>query len=250
MTDLAVVTGAGTGIGRATAELLATRGLHAVLAGRTLATLDEARAAIEAAGGTAECVVTDVGVADDVDRLVAVIGDRPVAALVHSAGNHIAKTFAATTRADYDRQLAVNLTGPFFLTQALVPRFIDGAGVVFVSSITNERARSLHTAYAASKAALLALTRHLALELGPHVRVNCVSPGATATAMLQEYVDAATATLTEKEQKDMRAADRSRILLRRVAQPAEVAATIVHLAMEATAVTGVDIAVDVGYKAS
>src|SRR5205085_3719775 len=135
-------------------------------------------------------------------------------------------------------------------TQGLTPRLVDGAGLVFVASITAERARSLHTAYAASKAGLLALTKHLAAELAPSVRVNCVSPGATATAMLQAYVDASTSDLDEQGRHEVRVADRSRILLRRIANPDEVAATIVHLALDATAVTGVDVAVDAGYKAT
>lgn len=250
MPNLAVVTGGGTGIGRSCAVMLGARGLHVVIAGRTASTLEEARQAVIAAGGTAECVVADVGSASDVQRVVAAVGERPVQVLIHSAGSHISKTFTETTPDDYDEQVRVNLTGPFFLTQALVPRFTDGAGVVFVGSITAERARSLHTAYAMTKAGLLGLTKHLAAELAPTVRVNCVSPGGTATAMLQHYVEEAAKRQTEQEAKATRAADRSRILLRRVAQPDEVAVSIVHLALDATAVTGVDLAVDVGYKAS
>jgi NAD(P)-dependent dehydrogenase (short-subunit alcohol dehydrogenase family) len=247
---LAVVTGAGTGIGRATASLLAERGLHVVLVGRTAATLEESGAAVVARGGTAETVVADVGSAAGLDRVVGAVGARPVGALVHAAGQHDPVPFVDTTRAQFDRAIAVNLTAPFFLTQALVPGLVTGAGVVFVGSITATRARSLHTAYAAGKAGLIALTKHLAAELAPAVRVNLVSPGATATAMLQAYVDAAEERLDERGRRDARAADRSRILLRRIATPEEVAATIVHLALDATAVTGVDVPVDVGYTAT
>jgi NAD(P)-dependent dehydrogenase (short-subunit alcohol dehydrogenase family) len=195
-------------------------------------------------------VTADVGAPDDLARLVSVVDDRGVRAVVHSAGNHIPKTFLNTTREDFDAHVAVNLAGPFFLTQALVPRLVDGAGVVFVSSITAERARDRHVAYAATKAGLLGLTIHLAAELAPRVRVNCVSPGATRTAMLSTYVNESTRGLSDEEQRRVRIADKSRILLRRVAEPAEVATTIVHLALDATAVTGVDVAVDAGYKAS
>ena len=82
------------------------------------------------------------------------------------------------------------------------------------------------------------------------MRVNCVSPGATRTAMLEAYVTESTRDLSDEDKRRLRIADKSRIMLNRVAEPAEVAATIVHLALDATAVTGVDIAVDVGYKAS
>jgi 3-oxoacyl-[acyl-carrier protein] reductase len=250
VTDLAVVTGAGTGIGRAVADEFARRGLTAVLVGRTSSTLEEAAAAIAAGGGLAEAVAADVGSAGDVRRVIVAVGDRPVVAVVHAAGTHVAKTFADTTWDDFDRQIAVNLAGPFFLTQGLVPRMVDGAGVVFISSIAAERAASLHSAYSASKAGLLGLTRQLAGELAPSIRVNCVSPGVVATSMLQAYNDASTAGLDEQQQRDARIIGRSRILLRRVAKPAEVATTVVHLALEATAVTGVDVAVDVGFKAS
>jgi 3-oxoacyl-[acyl-carrier protein] reductase len=250
MSDLAVITGAGTGIGRAVAEELARRGLHVVLVGRTAATLDAAAEAIVQAGGLAETVPADVGVASDVERVVAAVGERPVAAVVHAAGILIPKRFADTSWADFDRQIGANLAGPFFLTQGLVPRLVDGCGVVFISSMAAERAATLHAAYSASKAGLLGLTRQLAAELAPSVRVNCVSPGVVATSMLQAYVDVARAGFDEKQQRDARIADRSRILLRRMAKPEEVAATVVHLAIDATAVTGIDVAVDVGFKAS
>jgi NAD(P)-dependent dehydrogenase (short-subunit alcohol dehydrogenase family) len=250
MKNVAVVTGAGSGIGQATAELLAGRDLHVIAVGRTAATLEETCRAIVERGGTAEFVVADVGAPDDLRGVASSVGDRRVQAVVHSAGSHIPQTFLETTRPDFDDQVAVNLAGPFFLTQALAPLLVEGAGIVFVSSITAERARDRHIAYAATKAALLGLTVHLAAELAPHVRVNCVSPGATRTAMLDAYVSESTRHLSDDEKRRVRIADRSRILLNRVAEPAEVAATIVHLALDATAVTGVDVAVDVGYKAS
>jgi 3-oxoacyl-[acyl-carrier protein] reductase len=250
MAHAAIVTGAGSGIGRATAVVLGQRGLHVVAVGRTEATLAATCDAARSDGGSAEAVVADVGDDAAVPALIGALGDRPVGVLVHAAAHHEHQTFAETTPDAFDRQVAVNLRGPFFLTQALVPRFADGAGVVFVGSITSERARDRHIAYAATKAALLGLTKHLAAELAPTVRVNCVSPGATATAMLSAYVDASTADLSEEEQRRRRIADKARLLLGRVADPSEVAATIVHLALDASAVTGVDVAVDVGYKAS
>jgi NAD(P)-dependent dehydrogenase (short-subunit alcohol dehydrogenase family) len=245
-----LVTGAGTGIGAATARQLARRGLHIIAVGRTMATLEATCQAIADEGGSAQAVAADVGVVGAVAAIVAAVGERSVIAVVHSAGHHVPQRFVETTRQDFDDQIAVNLTGPFFLTQALVPRLADGAGIVFVGSITAERARDRHIAYAATKAALLGLTKHLAAELAPRVRVNCVSPGATQTAMLSAYMRESTRGLTDDEQRRIRIADKSRILLNRIAQPDEVAATIVHLALDATAVTGIDVAVDVGYKAS
>jgi NAD(P)-dependent dehydrogenase (short-subunit alcohol dehydrogenase family) len=246
MSELAVVTGAGSGIGRATAEMLAGRDLTCIVVGRTRASLEECATAIEEAGGSAEVVAADVGTEEGVDTIIDSVAGRPVRTVVHAAGSHVPLSFAASRRADFDQQLAVNLTGPYFLTQGLARSLVDGSSVVFVSSIVAERARDLHVAYATSKAGLLALTKHLAAELAPSTRVNCVSPGATATPMLKAYIDAASNDASNG------AASRgpSRLLLGRVAQPAEVAATIVHLALDATAVTGVDVAADCGYKAS
>jgi 3-oxoacyl-[acyl-carrier protein] reductase len=80
--------------------------------------------------------------------------------------------------------------------------------------------------------------------------VNCVSPGATRTGLLGAYVTASTHGLSDEQRHRVRIADASRMLLGRIAEPAEVAATIVHLALDATAVTGTEVAVDVGYAAS
>ncbi len=137
-----------------------------------------------------------------------------------------------------------------FLTQALLPVLIDGAGVVFVGSISAVRGRDLHAAYGASKAALIGLTANLAVELAPRIRVNCVSPGATRTGMLRAYIKESTRGLSAEELDRLRVADAARMPLGRVAEATEVAASIVHLALDATAVTGVDLPVDVGYTAS
>lgn len=246
MSELAVITGSGSGIGRATAGQLAERGLHCLLVGRTAAPIEDSKAEIEAARGSAEVVVADVGTTEGVESIVDAVGARPVRTIVHAAGSHVPLPFADSRREDFDRQLAVNLTGPYFITQGLVPWLADGSSIVFVSSIVAERARDLHVAYATAKAGLLALTKHLAAELAPTTRVNCVSPGATATPMLKAYVEAA----AQVGGGTGGGRGPSRLLLGRVAQPAEVASTIVHLALDATAVTGVDVAADCGYKAS
>ena len=218
--------------------------------GRTAKTLDEVVTTIAAAGGTAEAVEADCSTAAGVATIAAAVGDRPVAVLIHAAGRDLAQGFADTTQADLDALLAVNLGAPFFLTQALLPNLADGAGVVFVGSVSATAGRNRHAAYGASKAALIGLVANLAVELAPKIRVNCVSPGATRTGMLAEFVAESTKGLSDDEQRRLRTSDRARILLGRIAEPAEVAASIVHLAVDATAVTGVDLPVDVGYTIS
>jgi 3-oxoacyl-[acyl-carrier protein] reductase len=247
---IAVVTGSGSGIGRQTAVLFGKRGLHVVCPGRTAASLAETAALIEAAGGTSRVVVADCGSEAGRTALVDAVAELPASAFVHAAGADRIKPFAATTRDDFDALVAINLAAPFFLVQALLPRFVDGAGVVFVGSVAAQRGMMRHAAYGATKAALAGLTVNLAAELGPRIRVNCVSPGATDTAMLTDFIARSRDGLSEKAAQRQQVATASRNLLRRLAAPVEVAATIVHLALDATAVTGVDLPVDLGYTAS
>ena len=247
-----VVTGAGSGIGRCCAEVLGARGFHVIGAGRTAATLDEVLAGIREADGDGAAVVADCSTSSGRDQLVAAVrtSGRPIAAIVHAAGADLVASFVDTTPDDLDRLLDLNVRAPFFLTQQLLPLMSAGAGVVFVGSISALRGRDRHAAYGTSKAALIGLTANLAVELGPAVRVNCVSPGATRTGMLRAYVKDVARDLSDDERARMRVADGARMPLGRVAEPAEVAAVCVHLAIDATAVTGVDVPVDVGYMAS
>jgi 3-oxoacyl-[acyl-carrier protein] reductase len=246
----AVVTGAGSGIGRETAILFGKRGLHVLCAGRTRASLEETAALIEAAGGTSRVIVSDCG--SDAGRavLVEAAAQFSIEAFVHSAGADRIKPFAETTRDDFDALVAINLAAPFFLVQSLLARLADGAGVVFVGSVSAQRGMARHAAYGATKAALIGLTVNLATELGPRIRVNCVSPGATDTTMLADFIMRSREGLSEKAAQRQHIAAASRNLLRRVAAPAEVAETVVHLALDATAVTGIDVPVDMGYTAS
>jgi NAD(P)-dependent dehydrogenase (short-subunit alcohol dehydrogenase family) len=231
---------------------LARRGLHVVAVGRTQTTLDDLVAAVgdeglNIAAVTADCS-TPAGRQAVVDA-VAGLG-MPVVALVHAAGADLVAAFVDTTPEQFDALLDINVRAPFFLTQLLVPHLADGAGVVFVGSISATRARPRHAAYATSKAALIGLTANLAVDLAPSVRVNCVSPGATRTGMLRAFVKESARGLDDDERQRQLIADMARMPLGRVAEPGEVAAVCVHLALDATAVTGVDVPVDVGYAAT
>jgi NAD(P)-dependent dehydrogenase (short-subunit alcohol dehydrogenase family) len=249
---VAVVTGGGSGIGRGCVELLAGRGLHAVVVGRTAATIDDAVASVAAAGGQATGVVADCVSPSGREAVVAAVTTigAPVAALVHAAGADLVAGFTETTTEQFDALIDVNVKAPFFLTQQLVPHLAPGAGVVFVGSISALRARPRHSAYATSKAALLGLTVNLAVDLAPNVRVNCVSPGATRTGMLRAFVKESARGLSDDERSRQLIADMARLPLGRVAEPEEVATVCVHLALDATAATGVDLPVDVGYAAT
>ena len=103
-----------------------------------------------------------------------------------------------TDRETFDRLIATNLSGPFFLTQALRPRLADGSGIVFVGIVSAMHGRARHAAYAATKG-VLGFTTSLAVELAPRVRVNCVAPGATDTPMFAEAVTAYFGSMDEHE---------------------------------------------------
>ena len=243
---VAVVTGAGSGIGRAAALSLAARGLDVVCAGRRPGPLQETAGQV---GGGARVVAADVSTDEGVSAIAEVVGGAPVAALVHSAAIEGIVSLADTTRPVFDKLVAVNLAGPFFLTRELRPVLADGSGVVFVGSVSALHGRSRHAAYAATKAALLGLTTSLAAELAPRVRVNCVAPGATDTPMMAEAVTAYYGSMDAEEAQRTGTAEMTRVLLGRVAAPAELAAAIVHLALDASYSTGSVVTVDGGFSA-
>lgn len=247
---LAVVVGGGSGIGAATAMRLARRGLCVIITGRTHESLSRTAGSIRAAGGRVEVVVSDCGASDGRAALIDALGDRPVRAYVQAAGQDRIRTFATTTVADFDQLVATNLAAPFFLSQLLLTRFSEQASITFVGSVSAQHGLPRHALYGATKAALRGLTVNLASELAPAVRVNCVSPGGTDTPMLADFVERSREGLTDKEIRRQHVASSARMLLGRVANPDEVAATIEHVALDATAMTGVDVPVDVGYTAS
>jgi 3-oxoacyl-[acyl-carrier protein] reductase len=241
-----VVTGAGSGIGRAAAVALAARGLDVVCAGRRPEPLQETAVQL---GGCSRVVTADVSTDEGVRAIAGAVGGAPVAALVHAAAIEGIRSLEDTTRPVFDHLVAINLAGPFFLTRELRPVLADGSGVVFVGSVSALHGRPRHAAYAATKAALLGLTTSLAAELGPRVRVNCVAPGATDTPMMAEAITTYLGSMGTEEARQAAVAEMTRVLLGRVGDPAELAAAIVHLALDASYSTGSVVTVDGGFSA-
>ncbi|MBN1321916.1 MAG: 3-oxoacyl-ACP reductase FabG [Thermoleophilia bacterium] len=188
-----IVTGAGRGIGRATAVLMAREGAKVVLVGRS-GNIDEVGAEIEKAGGEAFPVRTDVSDPDAGPGLARKVIERygRVDLLVNNAGVHprIAgnkwPTILETDVANWDCNLDNNARGPFFLTKAIIPHMIEQryGRVVFVSSVTGMHGRVASPAYNASKAALICMTKSFADEFGKYnITVNGVAPGYVDTPM-------------------------------------------------------------------
>jgi NAD(P)-dependent dehydrogenase (short-subunit alcohol dehydrogenase family) len=243
---LGVVTGAGSGVGRATALALAERGLSVCCVGRRSEPLEQTVAELACPGRS---VTADIGTERGVGAVAAAVAGSPVATLVHAAAIEGVWSLADTERETFDRLVATNLAGPLFLTQALVSQLIEGAGIVFVSSISALHGRDRHAAYSATKAGLFGLTTSLAVELAPRVRVNCVTPGGVDTAMFAEAAREYLEPMSPEEVQRLGTVEMSRMLLGRIGRPEEVASAIVHLGLDATYSTGSVVTVDGGFSA-
>ena len=231
MTDLitlqgrtALVTGAATGIGRATAQLLAQAGARVVV--NHLHQAEAAQALVDgilAAGGQAVAIGADVSQAAEVQRLVdqtlAVTGGIDI--LVNNAGIIQEKAFLDTTEADWDRLLGTDLKSVFLMCRAVLPGMVvrGGGVVVNIASDLGILGRERYAPYCAAKAGVIGLTRSLAREFAPHqVRVNAIAPGPVATAMVS--LEHMSAEWVEKELATPQ---------HRLADPAEIAASVLFL---------------------
>jgi NAD(P)-dependent dehydrogenase (short-subunit alcohol dehydrogenase family) len=235
----AVVTGAASGIGAATAERLALEGAAVVLADIAEERGEAVAEQITKAGGLARFVGADVAAEDDWTRIVVAAHDfGPVDVLVSNAYTVDVAPAHEMSLASWQRQFAVNVTGSFLGFQAVVPDLRARSGaVVLTSSVHAYKGIPGHPAYAASKGALLSLCGQLAVEYGPEIRVNAVVPGPILTAAWDR----------------VRPEDRERSIAetaaRRFGSPEEVAAAIAFLAAdEASYITGTSLVVDGGWS--
>ena len=189
--EVAVITGAGRGIGRATALAFAGRGVAVALGARTPADLTEVERRIVETGGRALALPTDVAVAAQVERLVRETEDRlgPVDVLVNNAGVVEREWLVETSEESWDRVLGINLKGAFLSTRAVLPSMIARrrGRIVNVSSISGRLGTPRLAPYCASKWGLIGLTKAVAEEVRGHqVHVFAVCPGSVDTEMLRK----------------------------------------------------------------
>ncbi len=239
---VALITGAGSGIGRATAERFAAAGAAVLLA--DLRGADAAAEAIASAGGRADDLALDVrdpaACAGAVHAALDRFGRLDI--LVNSAGISRSAPFLETTLDDWQDLLAVNLTGTFLCAQAAARAMVAaGRGrIINITSVSGQLGSAGRAAYGASKGGVITLTRAMATELTPlGVTVNAIAPGPIETPFVAGMTDADRATW------------RARLPARRLGQPEEVAAAALFLASDDTAfVSGHILNVDGGFTAA
>jgi NAD(P)-dependent dehydrogenase (short-subunit alcohol dehydrogenase family) len=240
----ALVTGASRGIGRAVTLGLAQAGCDLIGLARGKQALDDLGADVSALGRRFLALPADLGAAGSLEAVAAQAWswNGGVDVLVNVAGTIVRTDPPGVTPEDWDQTFAVNVRGPFFLTQAIGARMLasGGGSIVNLASVAGERVTRASLSYQASKAALLQLTRGLAVRWAPAVRVNAVGPGYVRTDLNSAWLD--------------QPANRDYVLgntpLGRVGEPADVVGAVTFLASPAAAyVTGQHLRVDGGWSA-
>lgn len=181
-----IVTGASSGIGRGVSEAMAEAGARLVLVGRDEKRLAETATSVRECGAEVESVLAELTDDDAPSKIVQAAIDRfgALNVLANCAGIFEPMPFETQPLESFDRQMAVNVRAPFALIQAALPHLRPNGAVVNISSIAGYKGFPQSAAYCASKGAVELMTKGLAAELGPMgVRVNCVAPGNTRTAM-------------------------------------------------------------------
>jgi NAD(P)-dependent dehydrogenase (short-subunit alcohol dehydrogenase family) len=248
---VAIVTGGGAGIGRATCELFAEEGAAVVVAERDEARGSEVAAAIAARGGRSQFVPTDVADEASIQAMAAAAESTfgRIDILVNNAAVFVLKGIDATVE-EWKQILDVNVVGPALCAKHCVPamRRACGGAIVNLASISSVIAQPNMVTYNATKAALANMTRCMAMDLAAdNIRVNAVGPGAVWTQIVQR--------ITSESGMDRAAAHAhpdwgGAHLLKRIADPREIAFPILFLASdEASFVTGALLMADGGYTA-
>lgn len=245
---VAIITGAGTGIGRACAELFAGEGAAVVLAGRRPGPLEETLESIKSSGGQAMVQTCDVSRRDQVETLVAraMAEYERLDILVNNAAFWMAGTVEETSEAEWDRMMETNLKGVFLLCKAALPelRRAGGGSIVNIGSVLGLVGMKRRAAYATSKGGLALLTKAMALDHArDKIRVNCICPTLVETPMGQEslQVGDAEAELARRI---------AQIPLGRAGTPEDVAQLALFLASEESSwMTGAAIPLDGGVTA-
>jgi NAD(P)-dependent dehydrogenase (short-subunit alcohol dehydrogenase family) len=245
----ALITGGGTGMGRAIALAFAREGAKVAVAARRVEKLQEVVREIEASGGEGMAVDCDVTRGADAERAVRQVAERfgQLNILVNNAGVLSVSTVEGIAEEEWDRLMAANLKGPYLMSRAALPEFrkAGGGAIVNIGSILGLVAMKNRAAYCASKGGVTMLTKAMALDHAHEgVRVNCICPSIVETELVRGLFDAS------PEGEAARRARIAGIPLGRIGQPEDVAEMAVYLASkESSWVTGVAFPLDGGLSA-
>jgi len=244
---VALVTGAGTGIGRAVCVRLAEEGAEVIVTSRTAEHVEETAAQVEAACGRRPGArVLDMEDREQIDRVVAEVAERHgrIDVLSNNAGIDLVHMPAAweVTDEEWERVFRINMTGIFQVCRAAIPHMPEGGSIVNMASINSFIAWENDAPYTATKGALMQFTRALALDVASKgIRANCVNPGVIDTPLTDLFLDGAD---DREALRDLYAAAAP---LNRIGTPREIANCVLFLASdEASFVTGTSLVADGG----
>ncbi len=243
---VAIVTGAGSGIGKATAEYFAQQGASVVAADWNAGAVQKTVEGIAESGGEAVSSHTDVSNAAQVEEMVASAIERfgRLDVLVNNAAIQILSRLVETSEETWDRTLAVNLKGVFLGCKYAIPamRNSGGGAIVNIASVLGIVADPDLAAYCAAKGGVISLTRVAALTYGADgIRVNCICPGDVETPLVEDYFN------KDPDPAKLRQVIYSKYALRRIAAPAEVAKVAAFLASgQSSFMTGSAVVMDGG----
>jgi meso-butanediol dehydrogenase/(S,S)-butanediol dehydrogenase/diacetyl reductase len=192
--EVVVVTGAGTGIGRSTAEAVAELGATVVVVARTAAKLDEVKAGIVERGGTCEVFSADVSKEADVARLRDFVARRfgRAKAIVNNAGNNFISKVTDLSTEKWHELMAVDIDSVFYMCRAFIPLLLESQkpSILNVASTFGHIGNEHMPVYCAAKGAVISLTRQLAVDYGKQgLRVNSICPGPTLSPRVRGYFD-------------------------------------------------------------
>lgn len=240
-----LITGAGRGLGLGYARTFAAAGSRVFLAGRHQPQLEKIAGELRAAGGEAEAVPLDVTSPDSIEAAVSSVMERGgrIDVLVNNAGYEQVADFTEVMRDTYDKIMAVNLKGTFFMSQAVAKcmKRTGGGKIINIGSLGSFLGLRQSSVYCATKGGVVQLTKTMALELGAYgIQVNCLAPGYFITPMTQAFYD----------DPQHRAWIESRIPLARWGTNEDLAGAVLFLASAASDyITGETIRVDGGWLA-
>jgi NAD(P)-dependent dehydrogenase (short-subunit alcohol dehydrogenase family) len=243
---VAVITGSASGIGRASAREFAKEGARVVVADINLAGAEETVKQIEASGGMALAVQTDVAAPESVQGLVeqALHSFGRIHILFNNAAIQVNKTVEDTTVEEWNRQIAINLGGVFLCSKLFMPHLRETKGnIINMASVNGFFVEPMCAGYCATKGGIIALSKAMAIDHGRQgIRVNCICPGYIDAGLAWEYFEA------QPNPAEARASAGKLHALGRVGQPEEVGRLAVFLASDdASFMTGSAVVVSGGF---